>query len=87
MNRENSVALFNFIAPVYRMFYQVQKRQFQQVLSTVLPELDLTAYETVLDTIKEGLYGKLSFCLKERGENFLRCETTETAGIEIVMSK
>ncbi len=38
-------------------------------------------------TIKEGLYGKLSFCLKENGENFLRCEQTETAGVELVMAK
>ena len=38
-------------------------------------------------TIKEGLYGSLSFCLKEYGKIALHCEQTETAGIELVMAK
>jgi len=41
----------------------------------------------MVDTIKERLYGKLKFCLKEFGESDTLCETTETAGVELVMTK
>ncbi|MBE0601134.1 MAG: class I SAM-dependent methyltransferase [Firmicutes bacterium] len=49
MSRESSESLFNFIAPVYRLFYHTQKRQFSKVLRDAAAELDLTAYQTVLD--------------------------------------
>lgn len=49
MSRENSEALFNFIAPVYRLFYHKQKKQFTKVLRAVASELDLSSYRTVLD--------------------------------------
>lgn len=41
----------------------------------------------MVHTIKEGLYGTLSFTLKERGANRSYTEHTKTAGVEIVMKK
>jgi len=49
LSRKNSEALFSFIAPVYRLFYHKQKKQFTQVLRSAAAELDLTVYKTVLD--------------------------------------
>ncbi|MBE0601135.1 MAG: hypothetical protein IH607_05055 [Firmicutes bacterium] len=41
----------------------------------------------MIHTIKEGLNGKISFCLQLRGEERLYCDQTETAGVELVMEK
>lgn len=41
----------------------------------------------MVHTIKEGLYGRLSFCLQTRGEGEVHCDQTETAGVEMVMQK
>lgn len=49
MSRESSETLFNRIAPVYRLFYHKQKKAFTQVLHASAAELDLRAYQTVLD--------------------------------------
>ena len=49
MSRDSSETLFNFIAPVYRLFYHKQKQQFTQVLRETAGKLDLAAFDTILD--------------------------------------
>jgi ubiquinone/menaquinone biosynthesis C-methylase UbiE len=49
MKKKDSHSLFNTIAPVYGLFYRYQKERFLKVMRGVRHELDVTAYETVLD--------------------------------------
>lgn len=49
MGRKNSNFLFNTIAPVYALFYKGQKRSFSRVIARVEKDLDLSAFDTVLD--------------------------------------
>ncbi len=49
MGKEKSKALFNFIAPVYRLFYHKQKARFTQVVNGLAAELEPAAYKSVLD--------------------------------------
>lgn len=46
---EKHTQLFNTIAPVYGLFFSMQKRRFAEVLDRVRPELDLSAFASVLD--------------------------------------
>ena len=41
----------------------------------------------MVDTIKEGLFGRLSFCLKKDGEPRIIVDDSEVAGVEIVFEK
>lgn len=41
--------LFNFIAPVYGLFYKKQKNHYRTVLDRASKEFDLTRYESILD--------------------------------------
>jgi len=62
-------------------------------------ELQITATQTVgaeliapyrgemIHAIKEGLYGHLSFCLKQQGSNLPQSDQAEMAGIEFVWGK
>ena len=49
MARKNSNILFNSIAPVYGLFYNVQKKRFAEVIEGVENELDLSSFETIID--------------------------------------
>jgi ubiquinone/menaquinone biosynthesis C-methylase UbiE len=46
---KNSSFLFNSIAPIYGLFYKMQKKRYRTVIDKVSKELDLTKYDTVLD--------------------------------------
>ena len=49
MAKKNSSILFNSVAPVYGLFYKVQKRRFAEVIEGVENELDLSSFETIID--------------------------------------
>lgn len=63
--RKNSHMLFNFIAPVYGLFYAMQKKRYRTVIDMVSKELDLTLYNNVLD-VGCGT-GALCSVLNEKG--------------------
>lgn len=46
---KNGSLLFNSIAPVYGLFYGMQKKRYRKVIGQVSEELNLTLYDTVLD--------------------------------------
>lgn len=46
---ENSFMLFNSIAPIYGLFYEMQKKRYREVINRCLEELDLNLFDTVLD--------------------------------------
>jgi len=54
---------------------------------TVGAELFAPYRGEMIHTIKEGLYGQLSFCLKPRGSSQPQIDQTEMAGIEFVWDK
>ncbi|MBW6464417.1 MAG: class I SAM-dependent methyltransferase [Bacillota bacterium] len=49
MTKETSSLLFNSIAPVYGLFYNVQKKRFTEVIEGVENELDLSSFKTIID--------------------------------------
>lgn len=49
LDKRDGRSVFNFIAPVYGLFYHRQKKRFAQVIDGVKGELDMTVYKTVLD--------------------------------------
>ncbi|WP_373484070.1 class I SAM-dependent methyltransferase [Acetobacterium sp.] len=62
---KNSSLLFNLIAPIYGLFYDMQKSRYGTVIDNVSDVLDLTLYDTVLD-VGCGT-GALCSVLKEKG--------------------
>jgi ubiquinone/menaquinone biosynthesis C-methylase UbiE len=46
---KNSSLLFNMIAPVYGLFYKMQKSHYRTVIDRVSKDIDLTSYKSVLD--------------------------------------
>ena len=46
---KNSSSLFNSIAPVYGLFYHMQKSRYRAVIDRVSEALGLTSYDTVLE--------------------------------------
>ena len=46
---KNSSLLFNSIAPIYGLFYNMQKSRYGTVIDRASEALDLTLYDTVLD--------------------------------------
>ena len=62
---KNSNLLFNSIAPVYGLFYKMQKKRYRTVIDKVSEELDLTVYDTILD-VGCGT-GALCSVLNEKG--------------------
>jgi len=46
---KDSHLLFNSIAPVYGLFYKLQKARYGAVVDRVSGELDLASFNTVLD--------------------------------------
>ncbi len=65
MGKKRSTALFNSIAPVYGLFYKIQKKRFAEVIKGIAGVLDLTDFETVID-IGCGT-GALCSVLSEKG--------------------
>lgn len=49
MSIKNSSYLFNSIAPLYGLFYKVQKKRFTEVIEGLEKKLDLSSFETVID--------------------------------------
>lgn len=49
MGKKQKHRLFNFIAPIYGLFFNRQKRKYRQIIAIMKDELDVSAYETVLD--------------------------------------
>lgn len=49
MSKENHNFLFNFIAPVYGLFYGKQKSRYREVLARFLPDWRQQGYASVLD--------------------------------------
>lgn len=49
MGKSDGSILFNTIAPLYGLFYNIQKRWFARVIRDVAPELDLTCFRTIID--------------------------------------
>ncbi len=45
----NSDFLFNFISPVYGLFYQSQKTKYQENLEKVKDKFDFSLFETIID--------------------------------------
>lgn len=41
--------LFNFIAPIYGLFYKRQKRKYKSIIRFMEEELDVSKYQTILD--------------------------------------
>lgn len=62
---KNSSLLFNSIAPIYGLFYNMQKSRYSTVIDRVSEALDLTSYGTVLD-VGCGT-GALCSVLNEKG--------------------
>ncbi len=46
---KNSSFLFNSIAPIYGLFYEMQKNRYRKVIKKVSEELDLSSFANVLD--------------------------------------
>lgn len=57
--------LFELIAPIYGLFYAYQKRHYAEVVEGIKNELDLSAYENILD-VGCGT-GALSSVLHQKG--------------------
>ena len=47
MDDVRSLRVFSWIAPVYGLFYQRQKRHYESVLDAVLPQIDLSPYRCI----------------------------------------
>ncbi len=65
MGKKRGTALFNSIAPVYGLFYKIQKKRFAEVIDGISGELDLTAYDSIID-VGCGT-GALCSVLSEKG--------------------
>jgi len=47
--REKGDFLFNFISPVYGLFYNSQKEKYQENIKKMKTELDISTFDTVVD--------------------------------------
>jgi len=63
--RKNGCILFNSVAPVYGLFYNVQKRRFAEVIEGAANDLDLSSFDSIID-IGCGT-GALCSVLKRKG--------------------
>jgi ubiquinone/menaquinone biosynthesis C-methylase UbiE len=75
MANKKASFLFNSIAPVYGLFYKIQKNYFAEIIDGVANELDLTAFNTVID-IGCGT-GALCSILSEKGLKVTGIDTAE----------
>lgn len=46
---KNKNEVFNWIAPIYGLFYEYQKRNYHVVLDKIKNELDLSGYKNIID--------------------------------------
>jgi ubiquinone/menaquinone biosynthesis C-methylase UbiE len=76
--------IFNSIAPVYGLFYNIQKKRFTEVINGVAKELDLTAFKTIID-IGCGT-GALCSVMNEKGLEVTGIDTAAKM-LEIAKSK
>ena len=49
MSKENNNFLFNFIAPVYGLFYNKQKNRYREVIHSAMHEWTSSGYHSILD--------------------------------------
>jgi SAM-dependent methyltransferase len=49
LGKNNNNFLFNLIAPIYGLFYTKQKKRYAKVIDDVKNELDVTAYQRIID--------------------------------------
>lgn len=49
LKEKNDDLLFNLIAPIYGLFYNMQKRMFSKVMKAAKTEIDLSSFETIID--------------------------------------
>lgn len=49
MKRKKSNLLFNFIAPIYGLFYNYQKNRYNKVINEVKDKINLNRYENIID--------------------------------------
>lgn len=49
MSKENHNFLFNFIAPVYGLFYNKQKNRYREVIRSAITEWTSSGYRSILD--------------------------------------
>ncbi len=76
--------IFNSIAPVYGLFYNIQKKRFAEVINGVVKEFDLTAFKTIID-IGCGT-GALCSVMNEKGLEVTGVDTAAKM-LEIAKSK
>jgi len=84
LGKKSSSLLFNLIAPVYGLFYQVQKKRFAEVIENVEEELDLSSFETIID-IGCGT-GALCSVLNDKGLTVTGLDPAKKM-LEIAMNK
>lgn len=84
MGKNNSNFLFNFIAPIYGLFYNKQKKRFAEVIEGAKKELDISSFETIIDI---GC-GTGAFCsvLNEMGISVTGIDTADKM-LNIAMNK
>jgi ubiquinone/menaquinone biosynthesis C-methylase UbiE len=76
--------IFNSIAPVCGLFYNIQKKRFTEVINGVAKEFDLTAFKTIID-IGCGT-GALCSVMNEKGLEVTGVDTAVKM-LEIARSK
>jgi len=65
LGKRSSTPLFNSIARIYGLFYEIQKRRFIKVTERISKEMDLKEFKTILD-VGCGT-GALCSVLKDKG--------------------
>ena len=75
MSKENHNFLFNFIAPVYGLFYGKQKSRYREVLARFLPDWRQQGYASILD-VGCGT-GALCSALNEAGLSVIGVDPAE----------
>ena len=65
--KKNENFLFNFIAPIYGLFYKSQKKNYHLTINNMRNEIDLSQYQTIID-VGCGT-GALCSVLKQEGLN------------------
>ncbi len=73
MKRKKSNLLFNFIAPIYGLFYNYQKNRYNKVINEVKDKINLNRYENIID-IGCGT-GALCSVFKSKGLDVTRVDS------------
>lgn len=75
MKTRGSELLFNAIAPVYGLFFNIQRKKYAEVLEDLESELDLKSFKTILD-VGCGT-GALCAVLSKKGLNVTGIDPAE----------